>query len=322
MAAPVALLVAVRSYDLRMERRVGEDGLGEFARSQIEATRNDPRLGRGRGAMVADFWDAMEEAERTRMLGVLGLHELTKTLEREEREQGITREDADLDPNVVNRLQAYWERAESASTEIANGYPHLNAQALVSMNSALDALVEEWVPAMQAIRVKMIRDALIARAEQQVPEAVDQLTDEVRERLGEAVESQIAKNLPALKPLKGSGTKRYEPRLRQVGLGAPDDRPIPTDFDQALTELGALRDVITHRAGRVDTRALAQAPTLRYKDGDLVRINSDEYRTYSAAVRCFEAEITFRSMRHWPEVSDEKDGPHLSRWRDYHYLGA
>ena len=58
--------------------------------------------------MVADFWDAMEEAERTRMLGVLGLHELTKTLEREEREQGITREDADLDPNVVNRLQAYW----------------------------------------------------------------------------------------------------------------------------------------------------------------------------------------------------------------------
>lgn len=305
-----------------MERRVGEDGLGEFARSQIEATRNDPRLGRGRGAMVADFWDAMEEAERTRMLGVLGLHELTKTLEREEREQDITREDADLDPNVVNRLQAYWERAESASTEIANGYPHLNAQALVSMNSALDALVEEWAPAMQAIRVKMIRDALIARAEQQVPEAVDQLTDEVRERLGEAVESQIAKNLPALKPLKGSGIKRYEPRLRQVGLGAPDDRPIPTDFDQALTELGALRDVITHRAGRVDARALAQAPTLRYKDGDLVRINRDEYRTYSAAVRCFEAEITFRSIRHWPEVTDEKDGPHLSRWHDYYYLGA
>jgi hypothetical protein len=50
--------------------------------------------------MVADFWDAMEEAERTRMLGVLGLHELTKTLEREEREQGITRDDADLDEVV------------------------------------------------------------------------------------------------------------------------------------------------------------------------------------------------------------------------------
>jgi hypothetical protein len=305
-----------------MERRIGEDGLGEFARSQIEATRNDPRLGRGRGAMVADFWDAMEEAERTRMLGVLGLHELTKTLERVERELGVSREDAGLDPDVAGRLQAHWERAESASTEIANGYPHLNAQALVSMNSALDALVEEWVPAMQAIRVKLIRGALLERAEQEVPEAAEQLTDEVRERLGEVVDEQIGKGLPSLKPLRGSGTKRYEPRLRQVGLGAPEDRPIPPDFDQALTELGALRDVLTHRAGRVDARALKQAPTLRYKDGDLVRINGEEYRTYSAAVRCFEAEITFRSMRDWPEVTDDEDAPDLPGWRGYYYLGS
>jgi hypothetical protein len=53
-----------------------------------------------------------------------------------------------------------------------------------------------------------------------------------------------------------------------------------------------------------------------------VRINNADYRTYAAAVRCFEAEITFRSIRDWPEVTDEKDGPNLTGWRGYYYLGA
>jgi hypothetical protein len=304
-----------------VEKRIGEEGLGAFARSQIEATRNDPRLGRGRGAMIADFWDAMEEAERTRGLGILGLHELMKTLERKEQELGVSKDDPELPDHVAHTLQAYWERTESASIEIGHGFPHLNAQALVSMNSALDALVKEYVPAMRAIRAKMHGVQLLERAEQQEPEAAKQLTDEQGEALVKAIERLIATDLPRLERLTGSGIERYEGLLRQEGLGAPPDRQIPAELDQALTELGALRDVLTHRAGRVDAKALAQAPTLRYNDGELVRISHQEYRTYSAAVRCYAHEITFRSLRNWPEVT-EKDGPELANWRQYVYLGA
>src|SRR5688500_17168031 len=115
-----------------MRMRIGEESLGEFARSQVEAARRDPRLGRKRGAMVADFWDAMEEAERVRMLGIMGLHELQHMVEREEQRLGVSKSDVGLPEGLARTLQAAWERAELARIEIANGHPHLNAQALLS----------------------------------------------------------------------------------------------------------------------------------------------------------------------------------------------
>jgi hypothetical protein len=189
------------------------------------------------------------------------------------------------------------------------------------MNSALDALVEEWVPAMRAIRVKLLTAQFLERAEHQEPEAAKTLTDELRERLAEAIGNMISTDLPKLERLQGSGIERYEARLRQEGLGAPRDRPIPEDLERALTELGGLRDVLIHRAARVDAKALKQAPSLRYRDGELVRISHEEYRTYSAAVRCYADEIRFRVLRNWPEVTDEH-GPHLADWRQYVYLLA
>lgn len=97
---------------------VGEGGLGEYAREQIERHRRDPRLDRDRGAAIADFWDAVEEAERVLMLGILGLRELQYALERHERELGVQRTDRGLDFNTRASLQAAWERSESARIEI------------------------------------------------------------------------------------------------------------------------------------------------------------------------------------------------------------
>jgi hypothetical protein len=181
--------------------------------------------------MIADFWDAIEQAERTRGLGILGLYELTKTLERKEQELGVSREDPELPESVKGTPQAHWERAESASIEIGHGSPHLNAQALVSMNSALDALVDEYVPAMRAIRVKMLAANLLERAEQQEPEAAKQLTDEQGEPLVGAIERLIATDLPRLARLAVSGIERYEGRLRQEGSRRlPIDRSLRTSI--------------------------------------------------------------------------------------------
>ena len=308
---------------MRNPVRIGEESLGEFARSQVDAARRDPRLGRKRGAMVADFWDAMEEAERVRMLGVLGLQELQHGLDRHERELGFSRDDQNVPDEIARTLQAAWERAELASIEISNGHPHLNAQALLSMNSALDALVEDFIPSMRELRVKWLTEQIFQLVEDNEPEAFRELTPEQREHVIKAAQSVLTEAvLPKLKGLRGSGTERYEGPLAQEDLGAPSDRPIPPDLDQALAELGALRDVLTHRAGRVDERALHQAPSLRYQDGEFVRMSGNDYRTYSAAIRCYAAEIVFRSIRDWPEVSDEKDGPNLPGWRGYYRIGA
>ncbi|HEX6700569.1 MAG TPA: hypothetical protein VF101_07540 [Gaiellaceae bacterium] len=305
-----------------MTLRVGERNLGEFARWQIETARRDPRLERGREAMVADFWIALEEAERARFVSILGLDELQHVLEREEARLGISRNDKDLAEDMVRTLQAAWERSELARIDIENGHPHLNAQALLSMNSALDALVEEFVPSMRDLLVHEVIDRALARAEEQEPAAAEQLTPELRARIREAAHTALAETMPKLEKLRDSGIERYERLLAQAGLAAPTDRPIPYDLDEALTELGALRDVLVHRGGRVDERALRQAPSLHYDDGELVRVSNGDYRKYSAAIRCYAQEVVFRSIRHWPEVSDERDGPNLAGWRGYCRIGA
>lgn len=302
---------------------VGESGLGAYAREQIERARSDPRLARGAEAVVADFWQALEEAERTRMLGVLGLHELTHTLSRHEQNLGVKHTDAGLDINARSTLQAAWERAESARIELANGHPHLNAQAILSYCSALDAMVENLLKSWRSFRVMRVVDEMMATAASKVPAAAQAVDPEALDAIREVLTTRVAKKALGKAPaLRDSGPDRYERLLAKIGLHAPEDRPLPQGLVDALTELNVLRNVLMHRAGRIDLPAMNSARTLSYKRGQLVRVDRDDYRRYSAAVHCYGQEITFRGIRAWPEVTDEADGPDLEGWEGYYALGA
>lgn len=305
-----------------MAFEIGEAGLGEYARSQIEAARRDPRLAREDGdAMIADFWDSVEEAERVRSLMLFGLDELVHALEREEVRLGVKRTAQMMSPEAAASLQAAWERAEAARAELLNDSPHSNAQALISLNSALDAMVERLVHRWRTFQVEHIVKDVVARGVDSVAEAEAVLTPELRGDLIDAVRQEIDEMVPKPLRLRGSGANRYEKPLSRIGFAAPADRPIPADLDTALTELGALRDVLVHRAGRVDERALSQAPTLSYAVGEFVRLSGSNYRTYSAAVCCYAQEVSFRGIRNWPEVTDA-DGPNLEDWRSFAHLNS
>jgi hypothetical protein len=301
---------------------VGEAGVGENARRQLAAARNDPRLNRGRAA-VADYWDALQEAEHTRMLAILGAYELRGALDRYEREQGVSRDDPALHAAHQGTMQALWEQAELASAAIDTDFAALNAQALVSMNSALDAMVEEFAPALREIMVMATVDAAFAQTDKEHPEVAGVISEEMRRAYKQALEEAANKSLPKLDRLLGSGAERYEGRLRGVGLGTARERPIPADLDEALRELGAIRDVLTHRHGRVDAKALEQAPSLarRYNDGDFIRLTRSDYRTYSAAIRCYGQDVAMRPMRTWPEFKEE-NMPNLAGWRNYYIAGV
>lgn len=295
---------------------IGEEGLGGYAREQLEAARRDPRLERGSGAMIADFWAAMEEADRTRMAAIFGLHEMQKGLKREQE-----RLDAECgDERAEAELQALWERAELARAEIENDHPAFNAHALIAMNSALDALVEQFVEAVRDLPF-LVR---MKEAEEKVPEAAKILTPEMREAMLEKLREAF--NVSKLERLgrKGSGTTRYEPLLKQVSLDAPDNRPIPDDLDQALAEIGAIRDVLIHQAARVDEKALKKAFSLRerFEVGQLIRLSGEDFRTYSAAIRCYGAEIIHRFYCRWPDLADPEGRPDLANWRGYYTIGA
>ena len=85
---------------------------------------------------------------------------------------------------------------------------------------------------------------------------------------------------------------------------------------QALTEVVALRHVLAHRAGRVDARALKQAPSLRYADGDLVRVTHADYLLYSAALWTYGQEVIRRL------IGNDAPAPPLSNWRQNYTLNA
>ncbi len=151
----------------------------------------------------------------------------------------------------------------------------------------------------------------------------EQIPPETFELIKQAMSTTVVSTaLPKIPRLSGSGASRYETVLAQEGLAAPADRPIPDDLNTALAELGALRDVLIHRAGRVDKKALDQAPSLHYTEGQLVRLSNNDFRVYSAAVRCYGAEIQYRPLRNSPNVTDAEHGPNLNGWRNYYRVGA
>lgn len=81
--------------------------------------------------------------------------------------------------------------------------------------------------------------------------------------------------------------------------------------------------MLTHRHGRIGAKALDQAPSLggRYGDGDCVRLTSHDYRTYSAAIRCYGKDVAMRSRRAWPEFTEDSMSD-VTQWRRYHVAGA
>jgi hypothetical protein len=272
-------------------------------------------------AAIADFRDALEEVERLRTLGQWGLKELASSLQRVEERLGVKSDAPHLDALQRAELQAAFERAELAAAELSNGSPGANAQALVGMNSALDAMVEELVKSWRSHLVEQLVQQVLASARKAAGTPSGHGAASVLAAAEDVVRVEVEDRVPkALRP-KGVGIRRYEKPLGRIGWAAPLDRPIPADLDAALKELGALRDVLVHRAGRIDAEALRLAPTLQYRLGQFVRLSREDFRIYSAAVRCYAMEISFRGVRKWPEV-DEQDGPDLAGWRDYVSLTA
>jgi hypothetical protein len=284
----------------------GEDNAGEYAREQLNAARHDPRLDRGHGGMVADFGDAVEEVERVRMMNVIGLNEIRRFYEREKAEFDSTGGDDQREGDI----QVFWQRAELARAEEENDYPAINAQALIGLHSALDALIQQLPDALRDLPFQVRLD----EAEKQVPEAGEHLTPELREEL--IKQMQNLQEVPKLRQLEKKGVARYERRLRKVDLGS--QRPMPDGLDQALREIGVIRDLLIHRAGRMNQGALDKAPSLAdsYGGGELVRLSDEDYRTYSGAIRWYGAEVIHRVYGRGDDDSDPDN------WRGSHLTGA
>ena len=242
------------------------------------------------------------------MMNLIGLNEIRRFYEREKAEF----DNAGGDDQREHEVQVFWQRAELARAEEENGCPAINAQALIGLYSALDALIQQLPDALRDLPFLVRLD----EAEKQAPEIEGRLTPELRKELIKQL--QKLQEVPKLRQLEKKGTARYERRLRGVGLGF--QRPIPDGLDQALREIGVIRDLLIHRAGRMDQEALDRASSLAdsYQNGDLIRLSDEDYRTYSGAIRWYGAEVIHRVYGR--SVLDAGDDP--DNWRESHISGA
>ena len=268
---------------------------------------------------MADWWAAMGAAERVRRLADWGLHELLESEAHEAHRLEAQGRADQSDPYHQASMAAARERAELARAEADNQLVEHNAMTLISMVGALDALVEELVPSARKLLVEVRARQLVEEVRAQHPEAAAQVSDAIHEGILQTTQRLLAERIGSIDAApRGAGASRWETVLGHAGLQAPPDRSIPPDLDEALTEVVALRHVLAHRAGRIDTRALNQAPSLRYVDGDLVRVSRDDYRRYSAALWTYGEEIIRRLLG---GLAPDGTAP-LAEWRHNYTINA
>jgi hypothetical protein len=278
-----------------------------LAEAQLRAARHDPRLDRGPEAMVADWRDGVAAIERTRGFLIYSVEELHRSL--------AAHVDKPLDSSPD--AEVLWQRRELADAEIANGFAEFNAMSLVALLGALDSLVEALVPSAREMRITVEVGQRLTQLQSDQPELFERVEDEVLQAMQDALVRTVVEKLGSVGQARGGGAQRWEEVLRHAGLQAPEDRPIPDDLNLALNEIVAIRNVLVHNGSRVDEQARQHAPTIPFAVGELIRIDRNHYRHYSAAVLTFGDEVTWRLLR-----GVGLDPPDLKRWRQNYSLGG
>lgn len=269
----------------------------------LAAARRDPRLGHDRTAIVADWYGAMEAADRTRIVAVIAITNLAASTP------------VRLTENSSAAERAAWFHGEYARAEEANEYVELNAMTFVAMLSALDALVEAAVPAAHGIRAALFAAHVDAAVTEERPDLYSRLPDAMREAVLDAQVALTLNELPRrrLTPrIAGKGVARWEEALGLAGLHAPTDRLIPGDLGEALQEAVVLRHVLVHRAGRIGADDLRTAPGLDYQVGELIRLRRRAFQRYTAAIHAYGVEVVHRL------VPFGDPPPPLENWRLAH----
>jgi hypothetical protein len=208
-----------------------------------------------------------------------------------------------------------WEQSELARAESEGDYAWLNAAALWGLHSSLDALVEQNSPAVASLASRIRAQDLVNQAAPEQPELVAQLPDGALEQIAQAAAALMTKDFKVIKP-RGNRAVRWEGPLGTVGLDAPEGRPIPPAMDQALAELCILRDVLSHRGGRVDQKAADDWPCGTLEVGSFVPVSQNQVRRYSAAVGAFGAEICRRLLARFSVPVDVN----LDNWEQHGFL--
>lgn len=214
------------------------------------------------------------------------------------------------DDERIARLRASAQRA----------LDHWNAMTLVTIYGGIEDLIESMGSGLYPLvldanpdtRKRMFEQNRLRNRELREggelsnggAQALTQLTKALADELLQRPLKAPSKEMPA--------AGRWEDLLKRIKLRPMPGRPLPDDLRDTLNEFGAIRNVILHRMGRIDERALEQVIRGPWTTVDeLVAIDDHLYRLYVAALIAYQAEVNdrIRNLMKLPPLAD------IAEWR-------
>lgn len=215
----------------------------------------------------------------------------TDALRKETKNVALVRALADLDRQVAGRkhlsraerrrIAESKKNAALATTEVNEDFPTVNGQLLVVVWGYLEAFIEDFL----ADWVERRAEAVTSEEAQGIRvRLADFIAMDDRERALFLV-SEVARRAPG-----HGGIGQFEFVVSVFGL----DGNLEPETRRALIEMGAIRNVLLHRAGVVDRQFVTVCPWLRYERGQMVRVSSDDALRYVTAVARYATELAKR----------------------------
>jgi hypothetical protein len=175
-----------------------------------------------------------------------------------------------------------------------------NAMTLVSVFGALEAHIEALTRGLHDMVVRSNEDKRAQierynrtrnramRGEGRHPPGAYIALTELGQRLSKALllspHSRLLPELPT--------ADKWEDVLKRIYLRPIEGRPLPDDLRATLNELGEVRNVLLHRMGRMDQKALDQVSEGPWRSvGERVVIDAPLYERYIAALTAYSEEI-------------------------------
>ena len=181
------------------------------------------------------------------------------------------------------RLESARQEAVLAETELANDFPLLHGQTLVTMWSSLESLVRSFIALWIENQPSVLSGKGFSRLKVNLSDYVS-LTGADRARY---VVDVLEQEMGSARKL---GVNRFETLLEVLGLSGS----VPDEVAKTLFEAQQVRNVIVHRRGLADRRFCDLCPWLRVGVGDAVRVRHSDFQRYASAVDQYVLELIQR----------------------------
>jgi hypothetical protein len=215
------------------------------------------------------FFNFVDEANRVLHLSIKGIVQISRQMPLLEALDNLERirSENDKRPFEPKDFTAAKQDAEFARQEIEKEFPLLNAHALVTIWSALEALFEDVLVSHITNRSEILKEDAFQKTK--IPLATfERLNQEDRTRL---LVYELQRGLGSEQRI---GLDCFESLLKIVGLAGKVEDGIRRD----IFELQQLRHTIVYRASLADRKLSDACPWLKLKPGERIMVSYEHYR--------------------------------------------